>query len=139
MTIQIHALQNSQISSSRLQTFTLPVIVNATQSSDEGNYNSSVYANTLVINVVDDDKKIDIDFICGAKSNTVEVDTDPRPANNDIIYINFTESTNRLDVSSKLQIDQLFTFSSSIGKNYTGSWSSDGVQLKIVSDACIIQ
>ena len=93
--IQISALQNTNQNEARLRTFTFPIKLAVTNSGDEGNYNTSVYANTIIINIIDDDNEMDIDFVCGVAT---QVDTDPRPSNNDLIYINFTESTNKPDV-----------------------------------------
>ena len=52
----------------------------------------------------------------------------------DTITITFSEKTNRPSVSTKTNLDTLFTFSTSIGDNYVGTWASPSVLIITILD-----
>ncbi len=51
-------------------------------------------------------------------------DGDTVYSDSDIITVIFSEETNEPSVASKVEIDSIFTFSDSLGIDYTGTWSN---------------
>jgi len=52
----------------------------------------------------------------------------------DTITVTFSEDTNRPAITTKVDLDNLFTFSSSIGDNYVGTWASPSVLIITILD-----
>ena len=127
-TVAVGAKQDADPNEERSHLYTYPLALSSTSTADAAAYqSSSSYA--FSIDVRDDDKLLQIGTIC-AQGN---VDADPRPRSGDLLIINFTEPTNGNSgtVLSKAQVDSMFAFSSPLGNDYNGRWSTDGAQLKI--------
>ncbi|HSA98338.1 MAG TPA: hypothetical protein VLF17_04595 [Candidatus Nitrosotenuis sp.] len=56
-------------------------------------------------------------------------------SNGDTLTIRFDESTNQPSVATKADIDRLFTFSQSIGDDYTGAWVQPNTMTITIVDA----
>ena len=53
----------------------------------------------------------------------------------DIITVTFSKATNQPPISTKANLDTLFTFSQNLGTDYTGSWSSTTVLVIDIVDS----
>ena len=125
-TITVAAVQDTDANEPRSATFLLSLALTSTDPEeapvyrDAGTYSISVH-------VHDDDKVLAITSICARGI----VDADPRPMDGDFLVLNFTEPTNRVNMSSTEQVDRALEFSASIGSAYYGRWSDDSTSLTL--------